>query len=69
MNDSGGLCPGLMLRFLNFLPPGVAEIYFHPGGNADELEALMDPALREALLASQIRTISFSDLAKLREEH
>ncbi len=69
MNDSGRLHLDLMLRFLKFLPPGVAEIYFHPGDNADELEALIDPALQEALLASQIRTISFSDLAKLREEH
>jgi hopanoid biosynthesis associated protein HpnK len=67
MNDSGRLCPGLMLRFLKFLPPGVGEIYFHPGDNAGELEALTHPAVREALLASQVQTISFSDLAKLAE--
>lgn len=69
MNDSGHLHLDLMLRFFKFLPPGVGEIYFHPGDNADELEALTDPALREALLVSQIRTISFSDLAKFREEY
>ncbi len=67
MNDSGGLCPGLMLRFLNFLPPGVAEIYFHPGGRACELETLTHPAVREALRTSQIQTLSFSDLTKLGE--
>ena len=67
MNDSGHLHLELVLRFLKFLPPGVSEIYFHPGDNAKELEALIHPALREALQASQIRTISFDDLVKLKE--
>jgi hopanoid biosynthesis associated protein HpnK len=62
LNDSGHMHLDLMLRFLMFLPPGVAEIYFHPGNNVNELGALIDPAVREALLASQIETISFSDL-------
>ena len=65
MNDSGHIRLDLMLRFLKFLPVGIAEIYFHPGSNKNELEALIHPALREALLASQIQTISFSDLVKL----
>jgi hopanoid biosynthesis associated protein HpnK len=65
MNDSGHIRLDLILRFLKFLPQGVAEIYFHPGSNKNELEALIHPALREALLASQIQTISFSDLVKL----
>jgi hypothetical protein len=56
-----------MLRWLKFLPPGVGEIYFHPGENAGELETLTHPAVREALLASQIQTVSFSDLEQLRE--
>ena len=68
MNDSGHLHPGLMLRFLRFLPPGVVEIYFHPGDSVNELEALMQPTLREALLASQIQTVSFTDLVKHREK-
>jgi hopanoid biosynthesis associated protein HpnK len=67
MNDSGHIPLNLMLRFLKFLPEGIAEIYFHPGSNKSELEALVHPALREALLASQIRMISFSDLVKLGE--
>jgi hopanoid biosynthesis associated protein HpnK len=62
MNDSGHMHLDLMLRFLKFLPPGVAEIYFHPGDNANELEALIDPAVREALLDSQIERIGFCDL-------
>ncbi len=66
MNDSGHLHLELMLRFLKFLPPGVVEIYCHPGDNAKELEALIHPALREALQASQIQTIGFNDLVKLR---
>jgi len=69
MNDSGRLHLDLMLRFFKFLPPGVAEIYFHPGNDANELEALIHPAVQRALLASQIRTISFTDLVKHREVH
>ncbi len=62
MNDSGCMRPDLTLHFLRFLPPGVSEIYFHPGDNADELEALTDPAVMEALLASPIETIGFNGL-------
>ncbi len=68
MNDSGRLHLDLMLRFFKFLPPGVAEIYFHPGNNANELEALIHPSVQRALLASQIRTISFTDLVKRGEK-
>jgi hopanoid biosynthesis associated protein HpnK len=67
MNDSGHIHLDLMLRFLEFLPHGVGEIYFHPGDNTNELEALVHPAMQRALLASQIQTISFSDLVELRE--
>jgi chitin disaccharide deacetylase len=62
MNDSGHIRLDLILRFLKFLPQGVTEIYFHPGDNTNELEALTNPAMRQALLSSQIQTISFSDL-------
>jgi hopanoid biosynthesis associated protein HpnK len=62
MNDSGHIHLDLLLRFLKFLPPGVTEIYFHPGDNPNELEALTHPAMRKALLSSPIQTVSFSDL-------
>jgi hypothetical protein len=69
MNDSGHLRHDLILRFLKFLPPGVAEIYFHPGDNPKELEALIHSGLQRALRASQIRTISFTDLVKRNDRH
>jgi len=62
MNDSGGIHLDLILRFLRFLPQGVTEIYFHPGDDPNELEALINPAMRQALLSSQIQVIHFSDL-------
>jgi hopanoid biosynthesis associated protein HpnK len=73
MNDSGRMNLDLVLRFLRQLPPGVTEIYFHPtipeidrGGkdscNQAEYEALTSPELRQALLASGIQLIAFSDL-------
>jgi len=62
MNDSGHVHLNLVLRFLKFLPQGVTEIYFHPGDDPNELEALTSPAMRQALLTSQIETIAFCDL-------
>jgi hopanoid biosynthesis associated protein HpnK len=62
MNDSGHMNLDLVFRFLSQLPPGVTEIYFHPGSDTNELEALTHPAMRKALLSSQTQTISFSDL-------
>ncbi len=62
MNDSGHIRLDLILRFLEFLPHGVTEIYFHPGDDPNELEALVNPAIRQALLSSQIQVIHFSDL-------
>jgi hopanoid biosynthesis associated protein HpnK len=62
VNDSGHMNLDLVLRFLSRIPPGVTEIYFHPGGDTKELEALTHPAVRQALLSSQTQTISFSDL-------
>ena len=62
MNDSGHMNLDLLLRFLSQLPRGVTEIYFHPGGDTKELEALTHPAIRQALLSSQTQAISFSDL-------
>ncbi len=62
MTDSGHMNLDLVLRLLSQLASGVTEIYFHPGGNAKELEALTHPAIRQALLSLHIQTISFSDL-------
>ena len=66
----------LVLRFLKYLPPGVSEIYFHPASRPcpeldqtmrnyrcqEEFAGLTSPALRQALLASDIQCIGFSDL-------
>jgi hopanoid biosynthesis associated protein HpnK len=62
MNDSGHVHLDLVLRFLKFLPQGVTEIYFHPGDDPNELAALTSPAMQQALLTSQIETITFCDL-------
>jgi len=79
MNDSGKMNLDLVLRFLKHLPPGVTEIYFHPASRRcpelnrtlknyryqEEFAALTSPTLREALLASPIQCIGFSDLSDL----
>lgn len=76
LHDSGKMTLGLVLGFLRHLPVGVTEIYFHPAsgrcpemestlkthGPQEEFETLTDPAFRQALRASDIQTISFSDL-------
>ncbi len=62
MNDSGHVHLDLVLRLLKYLPEGVTEIYFHPGGSIEEMGALTSPAVRQALLTSRIETITFGDL-------
>jgi predicted glycoside hydrolase/deacetylase ChbG (UPF0249 family) len=73
LNDSGNMDADLALRFLKHSPSGVTEIYFHPeisnlhrteGGRfrQREYEALVNPQLRQTLLASGLRLITFSDL-------
>jgi hopanoid biosynthesis associated protein HpnK len=76
MNDSGNMNLDLVLGFVKNLPPGVTEIYFHPSSRHDpeleravknyryqeEFATLTSPALRQALLASDIQCISFGDL-------
>jgi len=75
MNDSGAMNLDLVLRFLRHLPSGVSEIYFHPASRPcaetdriarnyayeEEFKALKSPALRQALLASDIQCTGFSD--------
>ncbi len=75
LNDSGNMHLDLVLRFLEHLPRGVTEIYFHPAiperdrgkGNearGAEYETLTNPQLRQAILSPDIQQITFSDLGK-----
>lgn len=74
--DDGDMRVALVLQILKHLPPGVTEIYFHaatrgcpeidrvlPGYHYQyEFEALTSPKVQEALLASGVQRIAFSDL-------
>jgi len=76
MNDSGNMHLNLVLRFLQHLPSGVTEIYFHPASHSfpgtgqvvsnyhceEELATLTSSAFKEALRNSDIQCIVFSDL-------
>ncbi len=76
MNDTGNMNEGVVLRFLQHLPPGVTEIYFHPASRRcpeadrtmknyryrEEFRALTSPTLRQALQAANLRGIGFGDL-------
>jgi hypothetical protein len=76
LSDSGNMNLELVLSFLRYLPSGVTEIYFHPASRPcpeverammnyryqEEFAALTSPTLRQALLASDIQCIGFSDL-------
>jgi len=76
LGDTGSMGLQKVLRFLDCLPPGVTEMYFHPavrscpelsresGHSRHVLEfaALVDPTFRRALTAAKIRRISFCDL-------
>ncbi|HVP80739.1 MAG TPA: hopanoid biosynthesis-associated protein HpnK [Thermodesulfobacteriota bacterium] len=75
LNDSGNMHLDLVLRFFEYLPRGVTEIYFHPvlphidlekedSDCGKEYRALTNPQLRQILLASGIQQIAFSDLGK-----
>ncbi|MGH8751507.1 MAG: hopanoid biosynthesis-associated protein HpnK [Burkholderiales bacterium] len=77
MHDTGRMNEQCVLRLLAQLPQGVSEMYFHPAlkpwegmdpGMAHydhhaELQALISPAVAQALGRLGIRKISFSDLA------
>lgn len=76
LHDSGKMDADLVLRFLQHLPQGVTEMYFHPATrrcpetdrtmsdyhHQREFEALISPAVREAVLASGAQRVAFSDL-------
>jgi hypothetical protein len=76
LNDSGQMDVDLVLRMLRHLPHGVTEMYFHPATrrcpeidrtmptyrHEREFEALISPAVREAIAASGFQRIAFSEL-------
>ena len=73
LNDSGNVGVDLALQFLKCSPSGVTEIYFHPKISGihrteedhfrqREYETLINPKLNQALLASGLKLIAFSDL-------
>ncbi len=78
MAASGRMSSDRMRRFLKVLPEGVTEIYFHPSKrncpeimrhmpnyqHVDEYQALIDPEVRSALVATGAELISFSDLGR-----
>lgn len=76
MNDTGHMTSDRVVRFMEHLPRGVSEVYFHPATArwegvmgmddydfAGEYEALVDPAVRDALRASGAQRISYTRLA------
>lgn len=73
---SGGLDSRMLLTILARLPPGITEIYLHPATAAsrpitpsmsayrhsEELEALLSPAVREAVASSRAVCGGYRDL-------
>jgi chitin disaccharide deacetylase len=80
VTDSGAMDEARLLKILAALPPGVTEIYLHPGtlsGTAispamrgyrhfDELQALLSPAVRAALSDPTIQRGGYADIAHFR---
>jgi hypothetical protein len=76
---SGRLDSQTLLAILAHLPPGVTEIYLHPATatgspitqsmdtyrHSDELAALLDPAVREAVVATRAVCGGYRDLQRL----
>jgi chitin disaccharide deacetylase len=76
---SGRLDSQALLAILAHLPPGVTEIYLHPATatgspitqsmdtyrHSDELAALLDPAVRAAVIASRAVCGGYRDLQRL----
>jgi chitin disaccharide deacetylase len=80
LTHSGAMDEPRLLQILASLPPGVTEIYLHPGTRSgaaispamsgyrhrDELQALLSPAVRAALSAAGIRRGGYADIAQFR---
>ena len=76
LHDSGQMDVDLVLRMLRHLPHGVTEMYFHPATrrcpeidrttptyrHEREFEALISPAVREAIAAAGFQRVAFSEL-------
>jgi hopanoid biosynthesis associated protein HpnK len=74
---TGGMTKARVLGLLPHLPAGVSEIYFHPAAentialagsmpgyrHADELAALLSPAVRDRVRELKIELVSYTDLA------
>ncbi len=79
MSDTGQMNEQRVLGLLVHLPHGVSEMYFHPALRAwegmdpgmarydhhAEFQALISPAIADALRQQQIEKISFSDLSAI----
>ncbi|MEO6912561.1 MAG: hopanoid biosynthesis-associated protein HpnK [Candidatus Baltobacteraceae bacterium] len=66
IHDTGRMTSERVLALLREFPNGVGEIYFHPDDTCagqEELAALTNPRIVEALRASGIERIGFSDLS------
>jgi hopanoid biosynthesis associated protein HpnK len=65
---TGGMTEARVLRLLDALPRGVSELYLHPAappaaaGQADELAALVSPAVRRRIASSGIELIAYDAL-------
>ncbi len=77
LHDSGDMRADRVLRFLDHLPDGVSELYFHPALTrwqtdcfpehyrcTDEYHALIDPANRRLLDRGGIEITNFSQLRR-----
>lgn len=78
MNDTGAMDEGRVLDVLAHLPEGTSELYFHPAtaawdgrdpalenyAFAQELAALLSPAVDAALRRSDIRVVTYGELAR-----
>ena len=76
LHDTGRMSAPRLRHILRVLPEGSAEIFFHPAvsegpgpwplaieASREELDALLDPEVREILQTRQIRHGGFADLA------
>jgi chitin disaccharide deacetylase len=79
---SGGMNEARLLQVLAALPPGVSEIYLHPATvsgaaispamsgyrHADELAALLSPAVRNALSNRDIQRGGYADIVRFKAQ-
>lgn len=72
---SGVMSSGRVQRYLEAIPDGVSELYFHPATerpaaypahyrSRDELAALVDPAVAALIARQHVVTMSFADLSE-----